>query len=275
MLPPMQAVVSFLSRFPALRQAARILRLHLLANAFLRRYPRVRHLPVSGIRYRATRLESIPLAQEMFEKGALYDAALLPTNFTTFADLGCNVGYFTCWLAHLARGRTLKGLMLDANPYAVADAQWHAEANGMHEVFAIHGIVGEGSGGSADFYLYESNICSTSEVPDVEKMGLKGKWEKISVPHVSVAGHWRRHFNDTRCHVLKIDVEGSEMNFLRAEEDFLDLVDSIIVEWHKWRVTLTDLRKFLEPRGFRYVKTVEENEQMGTAVFSRPAIISG
>lgn len=265
----MRKFISWLSRSAVARRTVQVLRLHRVANAWLRRFPMVKRLPGSAVVYRATRLESIPLAQEMFDKGALYDAALLPPNFTTFADLGCNVGYFTCWLAHLAQGRKLKGLMLDANPQAASDAQWHAHANGMNEVFAIHGIVGEGSGGSADFYLYESNICSTSELPDVEKMGLRGKWEKISVPHVSVTEHWRRHFNDTRCHVLKIDVEGSEMNFLRAEESFLPLVDSIIIEWHKWRVSLEDVRAFLEPRGFRYLKTVEENEQMGTAVFAR------
>ena len=265
----MRKFISWLSRSAAARRLVTGLRLHRLANAWLRRFPLVKELPGSGVRYRATRIESIPLAQEMFEKGVLYDASLLPKNFTTFADLGCNVGYFTCWLAHLAQGRTLKGLMLDANPHAVADAAWHAQANGMREVFGIHGIVGEGRGGAADFYLYESNICSTSELPDVEKMGLKGRWEKISVPHVSVVEHWLQHFNGTRCHVLKIDVEGSEMNFLRAEESFLERVDSIIIEWHKWRVALADVRGFLEPRGFRYLKTVEENDQMGTAVFSR------
>lgn len=265
----MRKFISWLSRSAAARRTVQVLRLHRVANAWLRRFPLVKRLPGSAVVYRATRLESIPLAQEMFDKGALYDAALLPAQFTTFADLGCNVGYFTCWLAHLAQGRKLKGLMLDANPQAVSDAQWHAHANGMNEVFAIHGIVGEGSGGSANFYLYESNICSTSELPDVEKMGLKGKWEKISVPNVSVTEHWSKHFTGTRCHVLKIDVEGSEMNFLRAEESFLKLVDSIIIEWHNWRVTLADVRAFLEPRGFRYLKTVEENEQMGTAVFTR------
>src|ERR1051325_1001244 len=265
----MRNFISWLSRSAAARRFVQVLRLHRLANAWLRHFPLVKQLPGSGVRYRATRVESIPLAQEMFDKGALYDASLLPKNFTTFADLGCNVGYFTCWLAHLAAVRQLKGLMLDANPYAVADAQWHASANGMNEVFGLHGIVGEGArGSSADFYLYESNICSTSELPDVEKMGLKGKWEKISVPHVVVEDEWKKRFNGTRCHVLKIDVEGSEMNFLRAEESFLSLVDSIIIEWHKWRVSLEDVRGFLEPRGFRYLKTIEENAQMGTAVFA-------
>ncbi len=265
----MRKLISWLSRSAAARRIVQMLRLHRVANAWLRRFPLVKQLPGSGVRYRATRIESIPLAQEMFDKGALYDAALLPEKFTTFADLGCNVGYFTCWLAHLAAGRKLKGLMLDANPHAVADAQWHAQANGMTEVFGVHGIVGAGTGGAADFYLYESNICSMSELPDTAAMGLTGKWEKISVPHVSVEAEWKKHFGNTRCHVLKIDVEGSEMNFLRAEESFLPLVDSIIIEWHQWRVSLSDVRAFLEPRGFRYVKTVEENDQMGTAVFAR------
>jgi len=266
----MRNFISWLSRSAAIRRVVTALRLHKIANAWLRKFPSIKQLPKSGVRYRAIRVESIPLAQEMFDKGALYDAALLPKGFTTFADLGCNVGYFTCWLAHLAAGRTLKGLMLDANPHAVAEARWHAEANGMNEVFGVHGIVGEGqAGGVANFYLYESNICSTSELPDVEKMGLKGKWERISVPHVVIADEWKKRFNGARCNVLKIDVEGSEMNFLRAEENFLPLVDSIIVEWHKWRVSLHDLRGFLEPRGFQYLKTMEENEQMGTAVFTR------
>jgi len=112
----MRRLINSLSRSAFLRGTARALRLHDLANAWLRRFPMVRKLPGSGIIYRATRLESIPLAVEMFEKGAIYDANLLPKNFTTFADLGCNVGYFTCWLAHLAQGRPLRGLMLDANP---------------------------------------------------------------------------------------------------------------------------------------------------------------
>jgi hypothetical protein len=43
----------------------------------------------------------------------------------------------------------------------------------------------------------------------------------------------------------------------------------VLVEWHKWRVTLDDLKQFLTPRGFRFVKTIEENDQMGTGYFVR------
>jgi hypothetical protein len=73
--------------------------------------------------------------------------------------------------------------MLDANPDAVKEAQWHAQANALPDGLGLHGIAGEGKPGDfAEFYLYESNICSTSHLPDVEKMALKGKWEKIRVP---------------------------------------------------------------------------------------------
>src|SRR5262245_45761924 len=155
----MRQLVSKLSRSPALRRGVQRLRLHRLGNWWLRQRPLRGRLPGSGVIYRATRLESIPLATEMFEQGTLYDAALLPPDFTTFVDLGCNVGYFTCWLAHLAQGRTLRGLMLDANPQAVGEALWHAQANRMPDVFGIHGIAGEGQPGEfAEFFLYESNI---------------------------------------------------------------------------------------------------------------------
>jgi FkbM family methyltransferase len=266
----MRHFVTYLSRLSTARRLAQILHLHRLCNWWLRRFPLIKQLPRSGVVYRATRLESIPLAVEMFEKGNLYAATLLPENFSTFVDLGCNVGYFTCWLAHLAQGRELKGLMLDANPDAVAEARWHASVNQMPEVIALHGIVGEGAVGEvAEFFLYESNICSTSHLPDTVKLNLKGKWTKISVPCINIEETWRKYFAETRCHLLKIDIEGSEMNFLRTEESFLQLVDSVLIEWHKWSVGFEEINGFLAKRGFNHVKTVEESEHMGTAFFLR------
>lgn len=266
----MRKLISWLSQSAALRRIIQVLRVHRLANWWLGVLPWTKKLPGSNVIYRATRIESIPLAQEMFDKGVLYDAQLLPGGFTTFADLGCNVGYFTCWLAHLADGRTLKGLMLDANPHAVKEAQWHAQANGMPEVFGIHGIAGEGKPGDhAEFFLYESNICSTSHLPDTGKMALKGKWEKIHVPAVSIEQNWKFHFGDARCNILKVDIEGSELNFLKAETAFLSRCDSLLVEWHKWKVSLNELTAFLTSQQFHYVKTIEENDQMGTAFYTR------
>ncbi|HEY5296781.1 MAG TPA: FkbM family methyltransferase [Verrucomicrobiae bacterium] len=231
----------------------------------------MKKLPDSGVIYRAVRLESIPLATEMFQKGNLYDASLLPQNFNTFVDLGCNVGYFTCWLAHLARGRSkIRGLMIDANPDAVKESQWHMQANQLDEVFAINGIVGEGRPGEvSEFFLYESNICSMSHLTEEVRQNLKGRWTKILVPAVNLDACWQQHFDNTRCNLLKIDIEGSEMNFLRNEQSFLKLVDAILIEWHAWGASLNEIQNILAAQGFSLVKIIEESPTMGTAFFRR------
>jgi FkbM family methyltransferase len=244
------------------------LHLHDLANWWLGHFPWTKRLPGSGVVYRATRVESIPLAVEMLEKKTLYDLSLLPADFTTFVDLGCNVGYFTCCLAHLAKGRKLQGLMIDANEAAVREAIWHAQANGLSEVIGLHGIVGEkGEQGSADFYLYESNICSMSQPSDLASTALMGTWTKVAVPCLRVEENWSRHFGDRRCNLLKVDIEGSELNFLESEPVFLRRVDSILLEWHKWRVNLNQVKKHLESRGFVLDRILDENESMGTCLF--------
>lgn len=266
----MISLVNTLARSTALRRFVLALRLHRLANRWLRLFPIKKQLGNTGIVYRATNLESIPLANEMFEKGALYDADLLPKEFTCFVDLGCNVGYFTIWLASLAQGRKLSGLVCDANPAAVDEAAWHCQANQMERVYPLNGVVGEGrEGDKSDFYLYESNICSTSHLTEEMKLQLKGKWTKISVPCLSIEAEWKKRFGEQRCHLLKVDVEGSELRFLQAESGFLKLVDTILIEWHNWGATLEDLKKTLGDQGFQYVKTLDESETMGTAFFRR------
>jgi len=188
----------------------------------------------------------------------------------TFADLGCNVGYFTCLLAHLNPGSALKGLMVDANPGVVGEARWHAETNRLKEVFALHGVVGEASpSGEAEFYVYESSICSASEPVSEAHANLKGAWTPVKVPCLSIGKLWRERFGESRCNLLKIDVEGSEMKFLQAEHDFLGQVDSILLEWHKWRVQLPEIESFLKERGFELVKVFEEDRSMGTCFFQR------
>ena len=262
-------IIIRLSNYRLARRVARNLRLHKIVNKYLEKFPIVKRLP-HGTKYRICRLESIPLAFEMFDKSVLYSADLLPRSFDTVADLGCNVGYFACWLADLAKGKTLKGILVDANPEAIKEANWHMNANKITEMLAMNGIVGEGKDGeNADFYLYESNICSTSHPPQDLKKKLDGKWEKISVPCLEIGKLWKLQFGETRCNVLKIDVEGSELKFFQVERSFLELCDTIFVEWHKWAVKFAQLKSILEANGFNYVKTLDENESMGTAVFRR------
>jgi FkbM family methyltransferase len=268
----MNKAVVALSRTDVLRKAFRGLKLHRLYNAWLDRFPRTKRMPESGVVYRARRTESVSLALEILEGGNDYDATLFPRNFTTFADIGCNVGYFPVLLAHHAEGRKLKGLMVDANPAVVAESRWHVQANGWKDVHVLEGLVGlESDSGTRDFYVHEANTCSNAELGEAQ-LADKDKFEKITVPVIKFGQEWQRRFGDTRCNILKIDIEGCELLFLRAEPKFLQIVDVIYVEWHKYRVSLDELKSYLEQQGFRLGKILQDEGLNGLAYFSREPI---
>ena len=251
------------------RKIVKTLRLHLLANQWLRRFPVVKTLPGSGIRYRARRVESLGLSAEMFDRDLLYTTSGLSEKIHTFADLGCNVGYFTCWLADRMKSTELKGIMVDANIEAVEDARWHVEANQMKNVKVLEGIVGADSKAEkASFYVHTSNVCSTTAPVNGGELD-HSTWTQIQAPCVKIEENWTKFFGNAPCELLKIDIEGSEMDFFRNEAAFLGRVQTILIEWHKWRVSLDELKSYLGALGFSLKKVLDENEGLGTALFSR------
>ncbi len=258
-----------LDKLPAFHHLVRWLGLRNAAGFILRLAPRRHVLPHSGARYRCRYLETILLADEIFHRN-VYLKAIDPARVTHFADLGCNVGLFAVLLADLTGRRDLQGLMVDANPDMVAEAQWHVAANGLDRVFPLHGLAGaETRGDQSDFYLLPSNLGS-SQYPVYEPgKPPKGKWKKVTVPQISLEEHWRRHFGDQRCQILKIDIEGSEKKLLDTDRPFLRRVDTIILEWHKWIVARPEIDALLEPQGFRLVEILEELETSGIAWYQR------
>ncbi len=269
----MRRFLAWCSGIGWLRRAAVSLGVHRLVNRFLSARPVVKTLPGSGVRFRAVRLESIPLGVEMLEEGKTYDREYLQSlgPIESFADLGCNVGYFSVLLAHLGRGRALRGLMVDANPEVVGEAEWHAQNNAeLRDAKAVWGLVGEtGSGETGDFYVYSSNICSSRQPVPAGGASLPGTWSAVKAPRLVIGDLWRSQFGELRCQLLKVDVEGAELDFFRLETSFLQRVNIIILEWHKWSVKLSDIESLLRANGFALDKIFEENAELGTCAFRR------
>jgi len=86
---------------------------------------------------------------------------------------------------------------------------------------------------------------------------------------VDVGELWRQRFGVARCQLLKVDIEGSEMDFFRVEQPFLGQVDAILLEWHKWRVKLPEVEALLSASGFKLAEILEEKELEGTCLFRR------
>jgi FkbM family methyltransferase len=264
----MNKTIVAISKSPALRKTFRGLRLHKLYNKWLHQFPRTRVLPDSGIIYRARRTEGVSLALAILEGGNSYDSSLVPRNCATVADIGCNIGYFSCWLAHNTR-QPIKGLMVDANPDVIAEARWHVQTNKWLDMHVLQGVAGVVSQiGSTEFLVHEADTVSTAQLVD-KQLKHKDQYKKITAPVISVGQEWQKRMGNVRCNVLKIDIEGCELVFLQQEAKFLELVDTIFVEWHKYRVTFDELNQFLTSKRFKLEKIIEEIGDDGTAVYKR------
>ncbi len=138
----------------------------------------------------------------------------------------------------------------------------------------LEGVVGtKHQAGSVEFYVHEANTCSTAELAEIQ-LKDRHKFRKISVPVLQFGEEWQRRMGGSRCNILKIDIEGSELEFLQAETEFLVLVDVIFVEWHKYRVTFEQLDTFLSSHGFKLDRIIEDIGLNGTAFYKRSELFS-
>ncbi len=238
-----------------------------MAEAYLRRFPIHRRVQRSGLAYRITSLDELSTEYELFVDES-YALAVGDRPVVTFIDLGSNAGWFALWLATRAGGIPKLGLLIEAHPRMVAEAAWHLTQNGLTSYVLVHGAVGlDPRERSAKFHLHPSTSASSlvAYQPD-RQLPVKGKIKSVMVPAVSAAREWTKNFGDITVDLLKIDIEGKELDFLRYEDAFMRRrVRTIVLEWHKWCVSLAQLDAHLESMRFERRWVRDENEFTGLA----------
>ncbi|MSU36248.1 MAG: FkbM family methyltransferase [Pedosphaera sp.] len=257
-----------LDGIPAVHHLVRWFKVREIIQAGLRKWPVVKTLPQSQVKYRFSSLETFFLADEFFKRDA-YGPAVLPDT-TTFVDLGSNAGLFAALLAHKTGRRDLCGLMVDANPAMVSETQWLLSQNSLNRIQAIHGLVGaETDAKEVDFFILPSSLGSSQF--DIYEPGKppKGAWKKVSVPVLNLEELWQKNFGDKRCQLLKVDIEGSEKSLFRREPQFLKRVDRVIMEWHTWIVSRQKVEQDLAAAGFRLKSVLHEEKESGIAWYAR------
>jgi FkbM family methyltransferase len=271
----MGKLINKLQQMAWARNLVRLLRLHLLGNWWLHRFPVKRDLPGSNVHYRVRWLDSLAVSTLMFQDNNLYSPSDIPQKVNTFADLGCNVGYFTCWLLHETKNNRLKGIMVDANEEILEEARWHVETNRLQDVHTLCGFVGGSErDGEADFFVHLSTECSGAYPPPGTHVDTTCRHKKV--PYISVEKNWTKYMGDVPCDLLKVDIEGAELDFFKTEPDFLKRVQTIFVEWHKWKVDLEQINSFLTEHDFSLKRVLDTNldEKVGTAIFLKNTTVN-
>ncbi len=203
-----------------------------------------------------------PLFQSIFSKD-------LPK---TFVDLGCNSGIFPAVLAHAGGGNALRGLCIDANASLVDLAQGNIRLNGWTNVHAMCGLVGYTESGAqeSEFFLAPTSLGSSQFAYKETLSGHPIDWKRVVVPTLQVEAPWNKFFGpELRCNCLKIDIEGSEVAFLKNETSFLHRVDAVLVEWHIWATTRDEMPRLLESLSFHLEHIIEDEPRNGLLYFRK------
>jgi FkbM family methyltransferase len=254
-------------KYSFLRVVLDRLRIREFANWWLRRFPLRRSLAESGVEYRMSSLDSLLVAREIFTEGA-YRRILLPEGITTFADLGCNCGYFTCFLMSEFGRECLSGLLIDANPRMVAEANWHIRANEFENVSTVWGVVGADAGKEPiEFFLHPDDAGSSQFCTSPAGHVTRDRWQRIEVPSLSFQTEWRARFGDSPCDLLKIDIEGSEASFIENEPEFLRSVGTLVVEIHHWLVDMAKIERDLAALSFGLVEVLAAGDNADVRLY--------
>jgi len=219
-----------------------------------------------GIIYRIRSPESFSIANEIFKKPT-YDLLLKQIDINTVIDLGCNTGFFTCLLNSRHDGNSFKSVLVDADEEMIKESEWHLQANGIGNCQTICALIGPEGEEVSDFYVSDFNIASSAKPFDEEYPFPIRAAKKISRKVITLDNLIKNAFGNDRVNVLKVDIEGSEVDLLKQNMTCLHQVDWIIMEWHKWVIQLEDVKISLSNYGFGLVDILKEDTICGLACF--------
>lgn len=198
-----------------------------------------------GIKLPITRRGDLVVFNEIF-LGRLYERFFcLPTKIESFVDLGCNCGFFTAALmaeAHARGWNITYGLLVDAESRSVTLSRDLLELNHWENFQVTRAVVGR-SGQKTIF-----NISKKSQASGV-KNALEPQGREV-MQAKSLADLLQGHTAD----LLKIDIEGSEIDLLENESELVASFRYVILEWHAPHCPGTRVRDWVQARGLKILR---------------------
>ena len=206
----------------------------------------------SGVRLRVADDTDWAIYTELFRKGE-YDIAINraldsagPGRFIV-VDLGANVGFFTLRLIDAVRSRGNRSLdtaitAIEGSPTRVADFRSRVLGdNGLAaQVHVTGGLVGAPSGVGT---LHEMRSHGDSSL--FKRAGSSG--QAVQVEFVDVS---RLLASEPVIHLLKCDIEGAELQFIRNFPDVLQKTRVAVFELHDELCDTGACRRLLREYGF-------------------------
>lgn len=172
-----------------------------------------------------------------------------------FIDCGANVGYFTFLAASLVKSNGCV-LSFEPNPICCGRIEASIEVGGYDNIHLVRGAVSDANT-EMSFNIAADPMYSSFS--DVDQLSFATLEKTISVPVLTIDSVIGTHCSDAkRIRLIKIDVEGAELEALRGMSETLErkAYDYIYGELHPQQlanrnIDINEVRALLEKYGYR------------------------
>ena len=154
----------------------------------------------------------------------------LGSNAQLVVDIGANQGFYALKIKE--QNPQCKVFCIEPNPYVCEILEKNIQTNRINDIILVNQAVGATDERVTLDVIREVDAISARNIKSVPRSWLKDELiEKIQVDGITLDTLCQQ-YNITHIDILKIDVEGSEIDILTNSAHLLERVDKIVVERH-------------------------------------------
>ena len=177
-------------------------------------------------------------------------------------DIGANEGFYTLWMKR--NNPKLKIVALEPVPSTFKLIEKNVRSNKLKDVILVNKALTSKKGKIKFEIVPEvSAICATDINFQKRPWLDTGRIKKIRVNSTSL-NDLCKEFRIDHIDILKMDVEGSEMEILKSSKKMLKNISKIIIEFHSKKLK-RDCINLLKKSGFKFV--YEDKKKCGDIYF--------
>jgi FkbM family methyltransferase len=214
-------------------------------------------------------LGSADVFQEIFEeKHHTKLKSFLGKKDKVIVDLGANEGLYV--LKMKENSPNAKIIAVEPNPEAFRILKKNVETNNLSDVMLVNSAVSS-KNGKVNFEIIKGST-EVGALKLYEKFENRGEIRKISVTSITLEKLFNM-FNLNKIDLLKMDVEGTELEILKSAESILPKIKKVVVEYHGAQKTKKGVIKLMLKRNFKML-LMEKNKFFGDVYFINKSALS-
>lgn len=177
-------------------------------------------------------------------------------------DIGANEGFYT--LAMKRNNPNLKIVSVEPAPSTFKVLKKNIISNHLKNIILINKILTSKKGKTPFEIVPEATAISATNITMQKRPWLDTRRIKKITINSTTLSDLCKQLKINHISILKLDVEGSELEILKSSKSLLKNIKKIVIEWHSKKLR-KGCKEFLKKNGFKLV--YEEKKKCGDLYF--------